>query len=81
MKGKGAYVLLMAIDSPSVKMSDSKLTRLIGILSIAGAFLEFRDFKMVLISLGITLEPKLNEGIEMEGDCKPLFLRISTILG
>ena len=70
-------LLLMAIDSGSAKMSDANLTSLVDILSIKGAFLEFRDFRMVLISL----EPQLEECIKMELDCKFLFLWISTILG
>ena len=74
-------LLLMAIDSGSVKMSDANLTSLVGILSIPGAFLEFRDFSMVLISLCVILEPQLEEGIEMKLDCKFLFLWIFTILG
>ena len=41
-------LLLMAINSGSAKMSDAILTSLVGILSISGAFMEFRDFKMVL---------------------------------
>ena len=36
---------------------------------------------MVLISLGVNLEPQLEEGIEMKLDCKFLFLWISTIQG
>ena len=71
----------MAIDSGSFKMSDANLTSLVGILSIPGAFLEFRDFSMVLISLCVILEPQLEEGIEMKLDCKFLFLWIFTILG
>ena len=74
-------LLLMAIDSGSAKMSDASLTSLVGILSIPGAFLEFRVFRMVLISLGVILEPQLEEGIGMELDCKFLFLWIFTILG
>ena len=74
-------LLLVAIDSGSVKMSDANLTSLVGILSIPGAFLEFRDFSMVLISLCVILEPQLEEGIEMKLDCKFLFLWIFTILG
>ena len=66
-------LLLMAIDIGLAKMSDAIFTSLIGILSIRGAFLEFRDFRIVLISLGVTLEPPLEEGIEMELDCKYLF--------
>ena len=73
--------LLMAIDSGSAKMSDANLASLVGILSIPGAFLEFRDFRMVLISLGVILEPQLEEGIGMELDYKFLFLWIFTILG
>ena len=61
-------LLLMAIDSASAKIPDARLTCLVGILSIPGAFLEFRDFKMVLISLGVILEPQLEEGMEMELD-------------
>ena len=71
----------MAIDSGSAKISDFSLTSLVGILSIPRAFLEFRDFRMVLISLGVILEPQLEEGIEMELDCKFLFLWVFTILG
>ena len=71
----------MAIDSGSAKKSDANLTILVGILSIPGAFLEFRDFRMVLISSVIILEPQLKEGIEMKLDCRFLFLRIFTILG
>ena len=56
-------LLLMAIDSGSAKMSDASLTSLVGILSIPGAFLEFRDFRMVLISLGVILEPQLEDCI------------------
>ena len=62
-------------------MSDASLTSLVGILSIPGAFLEFRVFRMVLISLGVILEPQLEEGIGMELDCNILFLWIFTILG
>ena len=71
----------MAIDSGSAKMSDANLTSLVGNLSIPGAFLEFRAFRMVLISLGVILEPQLEEVIGMELDCKFLFLWIFTILG
>ena len=74
-------LLLMAIDSGSAKMSDASLTSLVGILSIPGAFLEFRDFRMILISLGVILEPQLKEDIGMELDCKFQFLWIFTILG
>ena len=74
-------LLLMAVDSSSSKMSDANLRSLVGILSIPGAFLEFRDFMMVLIPLGVILEPQLEEGIEMELDCKFLFSWIFTILG
>ena len=74
-------LLLMAIHSGSAKMPDASLTSLVGILSIPGAFLEFRVFRMVLISLGVILEPQLEEGIGMELDCKFLFLWIFTILG
>ena len=74
-------LLLMAIDSGSAKKSNANLTSLVGILSIPGAFLEFRDFRMVLISSVVILEPQLEEGIEMELDCRFLFLRIFTILG
>ena len=73
--------LLMAIDSGSAKMSDANLASLVCILSIPGVFLEFRDFRIVLISLGVILEPQLEEGIGMELDCKFLFLWIFTILG
>ena len=74
-------LLLMAIDSDLAKKSDANLTSLVGILSIPGAFLEFRDFRMVLISSVVISEPQLEEGIEMELNCKFLFLRIFTILG
>ena len=74
-------LLLMAIDSGSAKMSDANLTSLVGILSIPGAFLEFRDSRMVVISLGVTLEPQLEEGIGMKLDCKFLFSWTFTILG
>ena len=74
-------LLLMAIDSGSAKMSDASLTSLVVILSIPGAFLEFRVFRMVLISLGVILEPQLEQGIGMELDCKFLFLWIFTVLG
>ena len=74
-------LLLMAIDSSSAETSDANLTSLVSILSIPGAFLEFRDFRMVLISLGVILVPQLEEGIEKELDCKFLFLWISKILG
>ena len=47
----------MAIGSDSAKISDANLTSLVDILSIPGAFLEFRDFRMALISLGVILEP------------------------
>ena len=43
--------------------------------------MELKDFGKVLVSLEIILEPQLEEGIEMELDCKFLFLWISTILG
>ena len=43
----------MANDSGSAKMPDASLTSLVGILLIPGAFLEFRDFRMILISLGV----------------------------
>ena len=71
-------LLLMAIESSSAKMSDVNLTNLLGILSIPGAFLELRDFRMVLISLGVVLDPQMEEGIGMELDCKFLFLWIFT---
>ena len=45
----------MAIGSGSAKMSDVNLTSLVvGILSIPGAILELKDFRMVSISLGAT---------------------------
>ena len=66
-------ILLMAFDSGSAKMPDASLTSLVGILSIPGAFLEFRDCRMVLISLSVILEPQLEECIGMELDCKFLF--------
>ena len=73
--------LLMTIESGSAKMSDTNLTSLVGIFSIPGAFLEFKDFRIVLISLGVILEPQLEEGIGMELDCKFRFSWICTILG
>ena len=82
-KGRGADTVFNGYWqwlSGSVKMSDLNLTSLIGILSIPGAFLEFRDFMMVLISLGFFLEPQLEEGIEMELDCKFLFSWIFAVL-
>ena len=39
-------LLLMAIESHLAKMPDANLTNLANILSISGAFLEFRDFIM-----------------------------------
>ena len=66
-------LLLMAIDSGSARMSDASLTSLVGILPIPVASSDFRDFRMVLISLGVILEPQLEEGIGMELDCKFLF--------
>ena len=71
----------MAIGSGLAEISDANLTILAGILSIPVAFLKFGDFRMVLISLDVTLEPQLEEGTEMELDSKFLFLWISTILG
>ena len=67
-------MLLMAIDSGLGKMSDANLTSLVGILSIPGVFLEFRDSRIVLIPLGVVLEPRLENGIEMELDYKFPFL-------
>ena len=81
VKEKVLILLFMGIASGSAKMSDANLTSLAGILSILGAFLEFRDLRMALISLGVFLEPQVEEGIEMEEDCEFLFLWISTILG
>ena len=54
-------------------MSDASLTSLAGIFSIVDALSELRDFRMLLISPGAILEPKLEEGLEMELDCKFLF--------
>ena len=62
-------LLLMAIDSGSAKMSDANLTSLVGIFSIPGAFLELTFF-----TLGVILEPQLEESIKMELDCQFLFL-------
>ena len=70
----------MAIGSGSAKMSDASLISLVGISSIPGGFFEFRDFRMVLLTLGVVLESQLEEGIATELDCKFLFLRIFTIL-
>ena len=50
-------LLLMAIGSGLAEISDANLTALVGILSIPVAFLKFGDFRMVLISLDVTLEP------------------------
>ena len=73
-KAEVLILLLMAIDSGSAKKSDANLTSLDGILSIPGAFLEFRDFRIVLFSSVVILAPQLEEGIEMERDCKfPIF--------
>ena len=74
-------MLLVANGSGSAKISDANLTSLVGIFSIPGGFLEFKDYRMVLISLGVILEPQLQEGIEMELHCKYLFLQIYTTLG
>ena len=71
----------MAIDSGSAKMSDASLKGLVGISSIPGTFLEFRDFRMVLISSGMILELQQEEDIKMELDCKFMFLWSFTILG
>ena len=68
----------MAIGSGSAEKTDANLKSLVGILSIPGAFLEFRDFRMVLISLGVILEPQLEESIEMKPECKFPFFWIST---
>ena len=70
-------LLLILIDSGSAKTSDVNLTSLVSILPIPGAFCEFRDFMIVLISLIVTLEPQLEEGIKMELDCNFLSLWIS----
>ena len=51
-------------------MSDVSLTSLAGIFSIVDALSELRDFRMLLISSGAILEPKLEEGLEMELDYK-----------
>ena len=80
-KAEMLILLLMAIDSGSAKNTGSNLTRLVGILSIPGVFLELRDFRLVLISSVVVLEPQLKEGIKMKLDCKFVFLRIFTILG
>ena len=74
-------LLLMAIGSGSAKTLGANLTILVGILSIPGPFLEFKDFRMVLICVGVIVEPQLEKGIEMEVGCKFMFLWISTILG
>ena len=74
-------LLLMAIDSDSAKTADANLRGLVSIFSIPGPFMELKDFGKVLVSLEIILEPQLEEGIEIELDCKFLFLWISTILG
>ena len=50
-------LLLMAIGSGLAEISDANLTALVGILSIPVPFLKFGDFRMVLISLDVTLEP------------------------
>ena len=73
----GVLILLfMANGSGSAKRPDASLTSFIGILSIPGAFLEFRYFRMVLSSvviIGPILEPHLEEGIEIERHCKLCF--------
>ena len=74
-------LLLMAIGICSAKMYDANLTSLVGILSVPEAFFEFRDFRVALISSGVTLESQLEEGIEMKLDCLLVFLWISTMLG
>ena len=71
----------MVIDSDSVEIPHWNLTILVGILPIPGAFLEFREFRMVLISLGVILEPQMEKGIRVELDWKFLFLWIFAILG
>ena len=65
-KVKVLILLLMAFENDLVKTPEANLTSLVGILSIEGAFLEFRDFRMVLISFDVLLEPQLEEGIEIE---------------
>ena len=61
--------------------SDTNLTILVGILPILGASLEFRGFRMALISLSVLIKPQLEEDVEKEQNCKWLFLVISAILG
>ena len=80
-KVKVLILLLMAFESDLVKTPEANLTSLVGILSIEGAFLEFRDFRMVLISFDVLLEPQLEEGIEIELNWKFLFSRVFTWLG
>ena len=49
-------LLLMAINSSSAKITDPSL---VGILSLSGVFLELKDFRMVLITFSVILEPQL----------------------
>ena len=56
----------MAIDRGLTKTLWANLISLIGILSIPDAFLEFRNFGMVLISSAVILEPQLEVNIEMD---------------
>ena len=78
---KVLILLLLAVDSGPTKMSDASLASLVCILSVSGPFLEYRDFRMVLISVSVILEPQPEEAVEMELDCKFPFLWISAILG
>ena len=71
----------MPIDSGSAKMSDASLKGLVGISSIPCTFLEFRDFRMVLIYSGMILELQQEEDIKMELGCKFMFLWSFTTLG
>lgn len=71
-------MLLIAIDSGSAKMPNANFPSLVGILSIQDAFLEFRDFRIVLISLRWRYQ--LEGDIEMKLGCKFLFLLILAIL-
>ena len=63
-KAEALMLLLMAIGS--AKTSDDNLTSLVVILSIPGAYFELKYFRMVLVSLGVILEDRLEEDIEME---------------
>ena len=68
-------LLLMTTDSGSAKILDTNLSSLVSVLYIPGALLEFRYFRMVLISLGVILEPQLEEGIETQKQPPEVFCK------